>query len=269
MPNCNFLFFINAYGDLQPTSTPALNNFKWSRELNGVPYVIENSQQIQVTASSTTPNIIPYPFSAIQASPTIGWTFTVSSANATVGATYTDTDSNVWTVLATIAAATTLYASGSGTPPGSGTLTLSSGTGDATITYSATLEPVISESNAINGVASTTGIAVNQLIVGSEFPVGTFVENISGAVITASQNATTSSGSPSLDFYNAASFIYMESDQQVSVIYNGGSPMAITPFEINGITAPGVFFINGPVYSLTVTNPGTVVANIFFVNMGQ
>jgi hypothetical protein len=60
----------------------------------------------------------------------------VSSASATVGATYTN-NSQTFTVLATIASATTLYMLATGAPGASGTLTKASGTGDATITFSA------------------------------------------------------------------------------------------------------------------------------------
>lgn len=65
-------------------------------------------------------------------------TFTVTAANATVGATYTN-NSVTFTVLATIAGSTTLIMSSSvGTLPlTSGTLTKASGTGDATIAFSA------------------------------------------------------------------------------------------------------------------------------------
>ncbi len=126
MPKTNFNFFINAYGDSCQTSTPALSNFKWNREINGVPYNNENSQQIQVPGSTTTSNLIISP----------------------------------------------------------------------------------------------------------------------------------------------SSFIYLESDVAVSVIYNGGTAMTLVPFQVNGLTKPAVFFIAGAATSLTITNAGTTVANIFFASMG-
>ena len=126
MPTGNFLFFLQSYSDNCPTSTPYLSNFKWSREINGVPFTIENSQQIQVAISSTSPNLV----------------------------------------------------------------------------------------------------------------------------------------------LSASSFIYLESDQQVSVIYNGGTAMTLTPFQVNGVTQPAVFFMAGPATSLTVTNSGSNTANIFFASMG-
>lgn len=63
------------------------------------------------------------------------YTFTVSAANATIGAVYKNNGQS-FTVTATIAGATTLHTSGSGNPLASGTLTLDSGTGDTTITFS-------------------------------------------------------------------------------------------------------------------------------------
>src|SRR5271157_123660 len=64
-------------------------------------------------------------------------TFTVSSMSATVGAVYTTADHCAFTVLATIVAQLTLVCAASGTPAATGTLTKVSGTGDATIAYSA------------------------------------------------------------------------------------------------------------------------------------
>lgn len=68
----------------------------------------------------------------------IAYLFTVSSANATAGATYTN-NGVTFTVLNTIAASTVLFATApAGTGPlASGTLTKASGTGDATVTFSA------------------------------------------------------------------------------------------------------------------------------------
>lgn len=62
--------------------------------------------------------------------------FTITSGNATAGATYTN-NTQTFTVLETIAAGTTLVTSSTGAPTASGTLTKATGTGDATITFSA------------------------------------------------------------------------------------------------------------------------------------
>lgn len=67
----------------------------------------------------------------------VGYVFTLASATATVGATYTN-NSNTFTVLNTIApGGAPLFCSGTNPPTASGTLTKASGTGDSTITFSA------------------------------------------------------------------------------------------------------------------------------------
>ena len=263
----NFQFFLNSYADFLPTATPSQNNFKWLREINGIPFNFEFSQQIQVPTSVTTPNLMPYPFgdatnsgsystnstttltvsgstdgievgSFVVGSPippgttvasigTSQYTFTVSAANATAGAVYSNNGVSL-TVSSTITAGTTLVATGTGDPTASGTLTLVSGTGDATIAFSAFTE--------------STPIVLSR--------------------------AATSTGTSAISFYSPASFIYLESDQQVSVIYNGGSPIILNPFEINGLTQPAVFFMAGPVYSLTIENLSTTTANTFLASMG-
>jgi len=266
----NLQFFLNTYNDLIPTTTPSRSNFKWLREINGIPFNTENDQQIQVLPSITTPNILPYPFSTptnsgtyvlnstnvvnvigsalgiaignlvvgggipvgttVVTVPATQFTFTVASANASVGAVYTSNGTDSYTVSSTIVAGTTLLATGTNTtnPAVSGALTLISGTGDASITFSSYTE---------------------------------------STMVTISASATTS-GSSAISFYAPASFIYFESDQQVSVIYNNGTAMVLNPFEVNGITQPAVFFIAGAAYSFTVTNLSSDTANVFLASMG-
>lgn len=263
----NFLFFLNSYADLVPTTAPSLSNFKWSRQMSGIPFDIENDQQIQVLPSITTPNIVPYPFSSPTNSGTnsinstttmtvigstagiavgnlivgggipvgttvksIGvsqFTFSVTSANATAGAVYNNNGQN-FTVSSTIVSGSTLVTTGSSAPLSSGTLTKVSGTGDATIAFSAFTE--------------ATPLVMSQ--------------------------AATTTGSSGISFYAPASFIYLETDQQVSVIYNNGTAMVLNPFRVNGITQPAVFFMAGPCYQLSVKNMGASTANVFFASMG-
>lgn len=68
--------------------------------------------------------------------PSVPIVFTVTSANATSGAIYTDGSGNLYSVTATIASGTSLKTSGVGVPQGA-TLSKVSGTGDASITFSA------------------------------------------------------------------------------------------------------------------------------------
>lgn len=86
--------------------------------------------------------------------------FTVTSANATIGATYTN-NSQTFTVQATIAAGTRLICTGTGIPTASGTLTKASGTGDATIAFSAKapasgIYVSITDTNLNNALTDTT-----------------------------------------------------------------------------------------------------------------
>lgn len=69
------------------------------------------------------------------------FTFTVTSANATAGAVYSN-NTHHFTVTSTIVAGTSLATTGNGLPLASGTLTKVSGTGDATITFSAVTVPL-------------------------------------------------------------------------------------------------------------------------------
>lgn len=72
------------------------------------------------------------------------YAFFIATGNATINATYTD-GTTTFTVLATVASATLVYASGSAAPQsggGPGTLTKTGGTGDATLTYYAFRAPV-------------------------------------------------------------------------------------------------------------------------------
>lgn len=122
----NFSVFLNSYNDSCQTSTPLQNNFKWTREINGIPFTSENSQMRQIAPSATV----------------------------------------------------TLF------------------TGDT------------------------------------------------------------------------KSFLYVDTDATISVIYNGGTAVVVSPFQVNGKLQPGQFMISGAVASLTVANSGTVAANVFFAAMG-
>ena len=76
------------------------------------------------------------------------YNFTITSASATIGAVYSN-NGFTYTVLATIVSQTTLQTYGTGIPLASGTLTLVSGTGAATITYSAELNQNLPSNGAM------------------------------------------------------------------------------------------------------------------------
>lgn len=119
---------------------------------------------------------------------TINYIFTVTSANATAGATYTN-NGKTFTVINTISGATTLNCHGSANPSASGTLTKASGTGDATITFSAFSNPSFpaelwaedEENNVIqitkNGAVATTPLTT---ILAAVYPVGSLYAEVTG-----------------------------------------------------------------------------------------
>ncbi len=84
------------------------------------------------------------------------YAFTVSSANATEGAVYSN-NTQSFTVVSTISAGTLLVCTGTGAPTASGTLIKVSGTGDATITFSAYSTNTVTMSNeaTLNATGTT------------------------------------------------------------------------------------------------------------------
>jgi hypothetical protein len=61
----------------------------------------------------------------------------------------------------------------------------------------------------------------------------------------------------------AKTLVYMESDQNLTVTLNGGSPgPTIVPIVANGSVYPGMFLLNGVTYSLSVTNNSITTANV-------
>lgn len=84
------------------------------------------------------------------------YAFFLSSGSATVGATYTN-NSITYTVVSTIAAGSVLFATGSGAPLVSGTLTKAGGTGDATITFYAVRTPLYLEVQMVGGGGGGAG----------------------------------------------------------------------------------------------------------------
>lgn len=103
---------------------------------------------LQIAGNLTATNFVPVVFNAptfqsLSGSGTYARSsyFKVTAANATAGATYTNNGST-FTVTNTIAGGTTLLCTSTGVPLASGTLTKTSGTGDATISFSANSAPI-------------------------------------------------------------------------------------------------------------------------------
>jgi len=133
-------------GTTIPAFGAALNGDTFSIRLNGGPVDV-------VTLSNTSAD-----HSSISAlvNELNQYTFTVTSANATAGAVYSN-NGKTFTVESTIASATTLLALGTGAPLPSGTLTKVTGTGDATITFSAVSRLLPA------GISASAGTPLNTL----------------------------------------------------------------------------------------------------------
>lgn len=116
------------------------------------------------------------------------YTFTVTAANATAGATYTN-NAHTFTVVETIVGGTTLITSGYDVPTASGTLTKASGSGDATITFSA-----FSNTQAMNDNLAQLvyGINLGPPAAGTGYGVGTYGSGAYGlgTTIFSSQTGT-------------------------------------------------------------------------------
>jgi hypothetical protein len=98
--------------------------------------------------------------------------FTTTSCNATANATYTN-NGFTYTVAYTVAGSTTLQMIGTGgSPLASGTLTKTSGTGDATITYSAVAISYIYTGNVIGNVTGNVTGDVTGHINGNTITTG-------------------------------------------------------------------------------------------------
>jgi len=81
--------------------------------------------------------------------------FVVSSANATFGAKYTN-NGVTYTIMNTVSGSTTLYTDNLGAPQSSGVLTKTSGTGDATITFSSSVVYSCKADCAISAITNNT-----------------------------------------------------------------------------------------------------------------
>lgn len=86
----------------------------------------------------------------------LSYLFSVSSANATIGATYSN-NSTTFTVLKTIASGAVLWCNGPAAPSTTGTLTKQTGTGDATITFTAMASPLYLRVYATGGGGGGSG----------------------------------------------------------------------------------------------------------------
>lgn len=178
-----------------------------------------------------------------------GWAFTVTAANATVGATYTN-NTNTYTVLGTISAGTLLFMSGTGATSG-GTLTKSTGSGDATITFSSKVAsatyttptspgPIVLKVRGIGGGSGGAGSGTSgagNSTAGNPTYFGSNMLSGGGAgVATAGYAAGATGGAGTATGTGVTSILTFTggsgsgSDSSISTTYNKGGGGGVGPF---------------------------------------
>ena len=157
--------------------------------------------------------------------------FTVTSANATAGAVYTN-NSQDFTVTTTISGGTTLTTTGTGDPLASGTLTLVSGTGDATITFS---------SFAFGGANATSGATYTNngftYTVNSTITNGTTLTTISGTGVPSSSGTLTKATGTGDTTITFTSFAYNGHNATAGATYtNNGQTFTVVNTIVDDVT---------------------------------
>jgi hypothetical protein len=153
--------------------------------------------------------------------------FTITSGNATAGAVYTN-NSQTFVVIQTVSASVSVQMVGTGNPAASGTLTKTSGTGDATLTFSA----FANSFGTVSGVTAFWTRYSNRMKAWGFFTPGTATANLAafnlpGAAASPVVMDTTQL-SPSAN-------VITNPGMKVGVLQCSGSASALYNF----VTAPG------------------------------
>lgn len=251
-----------------PTGNPAFgagttSSFMSASEWNEHIYATntEHSKPIKIYNDGTTYRVRTAGLPDLASTPTIASTvaatvtFTVTSANATSGAVYQAANGSQFTVTTTITAGTTLTTTSTGAVPISGTLTRVSGTGDATINFTAVTSPTNNYVYAFHYFYQYT-VGTTQY---QDFGPVTYVSRTNVPAVTASVTASVS-GIPVLA--NGATDNYETAVIKVYIyrtINNG-----LTFYKIGEVTNGTTTFVdNNPDGAITTqlllyTNGGTL-----------
>lgn len=251
-----------------PTGNPAFgagttSSFMSASEWNEHIYATntEHSKPIKIYNDGTTYRVRTAGLPDLASTPTIASTvaatvtFTVTSANATSGAVYQAANGSQFTVTITITAGTTLTTTSTGAVPISGTLTRVSGTGDATINFTAVTSPTNNYVYAFHYFYQYT-VGTTQY---QDFGPVTYVSRTNVPAVTASVTASVS-GIPVLA--NGATDNYETAVIKVYIyrtINNG-----LTFYKIGEVTNGTTTFVdNNPDGAITTqlllyTNGGTL-----------
>lgn len=139
-----------------------------------------------------------------------------------------------------------------------GPITLGSGYASQLQIYSAAGVQIGDTLNITGGFSAITQDAYKVTSVGAEF-----IEFYSAAVLPQEGPITTQAIAAYID---AKQLVYLESDQDCSMLINGVAGGEIQPFIINNSTFPGIFMRSSIMYSMSVTNNSTSPANLFLAS---
>lgn len=68
-------------------------------------------------------------------------------------------------------------------------------------------------------------------------------------------------------YSQAKQLVYMEADNKCAITMNGSNVANIEPFIISNSVVPGVFMLKSTIYSLSIVNNSTDVANVFLASV--
>lgn len=196
--------------------------------INGLKQSINGSTLSATSLSANTLKIENQSLSAV--SPV--YTFTVTSANASKGAVY-ENNGNTFIVSSTISGSTTLITTGINNPLVSGTLTKTSGTGDATITFSS--YSLLTYDGYIFTVAAANATA-GDIYENDNNETFEVLTTISGSTTLVTSGTISSVSSGTLTKLSGSGDATIAFSANTSTILTGGSYSVFNQFEI-GATA--------------------------------
>ena len=196
--------------------------------INGLKQSINGSTLTATSLSANTLKIENQSLSAV--SPV--YTFTVTAANASKGAVY-ENNGNTFIVSSTISGSTTLITTGINNPLVSGTLTKTSGTGDATITFSS--YSLLTYDGYIFTVAAANATA-GDIYENDNNETFEVLTTISGSTTLVTSGTISSVSSGTLTKLSGSGDATIAFSANTSTILTGGSYSVFNQFEI-GATA--------------------------------
>jgi len=313
MSTFSFLVYLNAYSDRKSTNSPDRGNFKWTRDVNGLPVggptsldfdlapgetkTLVNGARTLTQDGTTEYSIALAPFSTTTYN--FSW---VGGTNPTFRTSRTSGADATTQVTVTVNGTVVTFTSTGGTP-----LNLISGgviAGDYVtignlfnslnqgqwqiIALTATSFSVVNPQGVNEGpitlgagfasqvdIYSAAGVQIGDTlqIFGGFSPVTQGYYTVTAVTDKylqfSSLGLLPTEGPVTTDdiavFSDAQRFIYLESNQHVSMIVNSIAGNEINPLADGvGHNAPGIFLRTSTVYSLTVTNISVNTAKLFF-----